>query len=124
MLREYLPILVFFGQSPIGLGLVLILFCRDHCGAKSRPRKGQRYDAGFNAFWTIARMKFECALLSGVGSCFISSIWKSRSCLSNGRWPSGCQQMVGFWSMNAFFGRADPVGFAYEWKKKEPLEWQ
>jgi NADH-quinone oxidoreductase subunit A len=102
MLREYLPILVFW---PLPSGSA----CPDprrrgDRGAQPRPRKVSAYECGFNAF-DDARMKFDVrfylvSILFIIFDLEIAFLFP---------WAVAFQDlsMTAFWSMMVFLGRAD-----------------
>ncbi|SIT76518.1 NADH-quinone oxidoreductase subunit A [Pontibaca methylaminivorans] len=118
MLREYLPILMFFAVA-IALGLILILAAVVLAVRNPDPEKVSAYECGFNAF-DDARMKFDVryylvAILFIIFDLEIAFLFP---------WAVAFKDLslVGFWSMIVFLVVLT-VGFAYEWKKGA-LEWE
>ena len=117
LLREYLPILVFFGMAS-ALALVLILAAAVIAVRNPDPEKVSAYECGFNAF-DDARMKFDVrfylvAILFIIFDLEVAFLFP---------WATSFPVLsdVSFWSMIVFLGVLT-VGFAYEWKKGA-LEW-
>ncbi len=117
MLREYLPILVFFAVAT-GLGIVLILAAVVVAVRNPDPEKLSAYECGFNAF-DDARMKFDVrfylvSILFIIFDLEIAFLFP---------WAVAFKDisMTGFWSMMIFLAILT-IGFAYEWKKGA-LEW-
>ncbi len=118
ILREYLPILVFFAVAA-GLGIVLILAAVVLAVRNPDPEKLSAYECGFNAF-DDARMKFDVrfylvSILFIIFDLEIAFLFP---------WAVAFKDisMAGFWSMMVFLAVLT-VGFAYEWKKGA-LEWE
>lgn len=118
MLREYLPILMFFAVA-IALGLILILAAVVLAVRNPDPEKVSAYECGFNAF-DDARMKFDVryylvAILFIIFDLEIAFLFP---------WAVAFKDLslIGFWSMIVFLVVLT-VGFAYEWKKGA-LEWE
>ena len=118
LLREYLPILVFFGLA-VALGLILLLSAAVLAVSNPDPEKVSAYECGFNAF-DDARMKFDVrfylvSILFIIFDLEIAFLFP---------WAVSFQNIgeFGFWSMMVFLGVLT-IGFAYEWKKGA-LEWQ
>ncbi|WP_333684823.1 NADH-quinone oxidoreductase subunit A [Pontibaca methylaminivorans] len=118
MLREYLPILMFFAVAS-ALGLILILAAVVLAVRNPDPEKVSAYECGFNAF-DDARMKFDVryylvAILFIIFDLEIAFLFP---------WAVAFKDLslVGFWSMIVFLVVLT-VGFAYEWKKGA-LEWE
>jgi NADH-quinone oxidoreductase subunit A len=117
LLREYLPIVIFFGIA-VALGVVLILAAVVLAVRNPDPEKLSAYECGFNAF-DDARMKFDArfylvAILFIIFDLEIAFLFP---------WAVAFKDvgLVGFWSMMVFLAVLT-VGFAYEWKKGA-LEW-
>ncbi len=118
LLREYLPILVFFGLA-VALGLILLLSAAVLAVSNPDPEKVSAYECGFNAF-DDARMKFDVrfylvSILFIIFDLEIAFLFP---------WAVSFQNIgeFGFWSMMVFLAVLT-IGFAYEWKKGA-LEWQ
>lgn len=118
LLREYLPILVFFGIAA-ALGLVLILAAMVIAVRNPDAEKTSAYECGFNAF-DDARMKFDIRFYL-VSILFIIFDLEVAFLFP---WAASFQHVgtLGFWSMMVFLGVLT-IGFAYEWKKGA-LEWE
>ncbi len=118
LLREYLPILIFFGMV-VGLGLILMLAGIVVAIRRPDPEKLSAYECGFNAF-DDARMSFDVrfylvAILFIIFDLEIAFLFPWAVAF-------GDLSMTAFWSMMVFLAVLT-VGFAYEWKKGA-LEWQ
>jgi NADH-quinone oxidoreductase subunit A len=118
LLREYLPVLMFFGVA-IALGLVFLLAAALLAVRNPDPEKVSAYECGFNAF-DDARMKFDVrfylvAILFIIFDLEIAFLFP---------WAVAFPEMsmMGFWSMMVFLAILT-IGFAYEWKKGA-LEWE
>jgi len=118
LLREYLPVLMFFGVA-IALGLVFLLAAAVLAVRNPDPEKVSAYECGFNAF-DDARMKFDVrfylvAILFIIFDLEIAFLFP---------WAVAFPEMsmMGFWSMMIFLAILT-IGFAYEWKKGA-LEWE
>jgi len=117
LLREYLPILIFFGMAS-ALALVLIVAAAVIAVRNPDPEKVSAYECGFNAF-DDARMKFDVRFYL-VSILFIIFDLEVAFLFP---WAVSFASMsdVAFWSMILFLGVLT-VGFAYEWRKGA-LEW-
>jgi len=118
LLREYLPVLMFFGVA-VALGLVFLLAAVVLAVRNPDPEKVSAYECGFNAF-DDARMKFDVrfylvAILFIIFDLEIAFLFP---------WAVAFPEMsmLGFWSMMVFLAVLT-IGFAYEWKKGA-LEWE
>ncbi len=118
LLREYLPVLMFFGVA-VALGLVFLLAAVVLAVRNPDPEKVSAYECGFNAF-DDARMKFDVrfylvAILFIIFDLEIAFLFP---------WAVAFPEMsmLGFWSMMIFLAVLT-IGFAYEWKKGA-LEWE
>ena len=118
LLREYLPIVIFFAVA-VALGLVLIMAAVVIAVRNPDPEKISAYECGFNAF-DDARMRFDVrfylvAILFIIFDLEIAFLFP---------WAVAFKDVgtVGFWSMIVFLGVLT-IGFAYEWKKGA-LEWE
>jgi len=118
LLREYLPVLIFFGLAII-IGLVLLLAAVVVAVRNPDPEKISAYECGFNAF-DDARMKFDVrfylvSILFIIFDLEISFLFP---------WAVAFKDvgLLGFWSMLVFLSVLT-IGFAYEWKKGA-LEWE
>ncbi len=117
LLREYLPIVVFFGIAMvIGLALLIAPFLVAYRNPDSE--KLSAFECGFNAF-DDARMKFDVrfylvAILFIIFDLEVAFLFP---------WAVsfGALGWFGFWSMMVFLGVLT-IGFVYEWKKGA-LEW-
>ncbi len=117
LLREYLPILIFFGLAVV-LAIVLIMSAVVLAVRNPDPEKLSAYECGFNAF-DDARMKFDVrfylvAILFVIFDLEVAFLFP---------WAVAFQHigLFGFWSMMVFLGVL-AIGFAYEWRKGA-LEW-
>ena len=117
LLREYLPIVVFFGIAlVIGLALLVSPFLVAHRNPDSE--KLSAYECGFNAF-DDARMKFDVrfylvAILFIIFDLEVAFLFPWAVSFGAIGW-------FGFWSMIIFLAVLT-IGFVYEWKKGA-LEW-
>jgi NADH-quinone oxidoreductase subunit A len=118
LLREYLPILIFFGLA-VGLSLALVLASFIAGARKPDPEKNSAYECGFDAF-DDARMKFDVrfylvAILFIIFDLEVAFLFP---------WAITLSEIgeFGFWSMIVFLGILT-VGFVYEWRKGA-LEWE
>src|SRR5512145_161619 len=118
LLREYLPILIFFG---IAIGLSAVMVLASLIVARQRPdaEKLSAYECGFEAF-DDARRKFDVrfylvAILFIIFDLEVAFLFPWAISL-------GDIGAFGFWSMVVFLGVLT-VGFIYEWKKGA-LEWE
>jgi NADH-quinone oxidoreductase subunit A len=118
LLREYLPIVVFFGLA-LALGLVFIFAALVVAVRRPDPEKISAYECGFNAF-DDARMKFDVRFYL-VSILFIIFDLEVAFLFP---WAVAFGDIGGFgyWSMMAFLAVLT-IGFAYEWKKGA-LEWE
>ncbi len=112
LLREYMPILVFFAVAT-GLGTALILAAVVLAPGDADPEKVSAYECGFNAF-DDARMKFDVrfylvAILFIIFDLEIAFLFPWAVAF-------GGLSDAAFWSMMVFLAVL-AVGFAYEWKK-------
>jgi NADH-quinone oxidoreductase subunit A len=118
LLREYLPILIFFGIA-IGLSMAMVIASLIVGRQRPDPEKLSAYECGFDAF-DDARRKFDVryylvAILFIIFDLEVAFLFPWAVTL-------GEIGMFGFWSMVAFLGVLT-VGFIYEWKKGA-LEWE
>jgi NADH-quinone oxidoreductase subunit A len=118
LLKEYLPVLIFFG---IAGGLAVVAVGASYIVARQKPdpEKVSAYECGFEAF-TDSRGKFDVrfylvAILFIIFDLEVAFLFPWAVAL-------GDIGMLGFWSMMAFLGILT-VGFIYEWKKGA-LEWE
>ncbi|SHE57428.1 NADH dehydrogenase subunit A [Kaistia soli DSM 19436] len=117
LLREYLPIVVFFGIAlVIGLALLVSPFLVAY--RNPDPEKLSAFECGFNAF-DDARMKFDVrfylvAILFIIFDLEVAFLFPWAVTFGSLGW-------FGFWSMMIFLGVLT-IGFVYEWKKGA-LEW-
>jgi len=118
LLREYLPILIFFG---IAIGLSGVMVLASLIVARQRPdaEKLSAYECGFEAF-DDARRKFDVrfylvAILFIIFDLEVAFLFP---------WAISLGEIgaFGFWSMLVFLGVLT-VGFIYEWRKGA-LEWE
>jgi NADH-quinone oxidoreductase subunit A len=118
LLREYLPIVVFFGLA-LALGLVFIFAALVVAVRRPDPEKISAYECGFNAF-DDARMKFDVRfyLVSILFIIFDLEV----AFLFPWAVAFGDIGAFGYWSMIVFLAVLT-IGFAYEWKKGA-LEWE
>ena len=117
LLREYLPILIFFGLAVV-LAIVLSLSAVIVAVRNPDPEKTSAYECGFNPF-DDSRMRFDVrfylvAILFIIFDLEIAFLFP---------WAAAFKDvgLFGFWSMIVFLAVLT-VGFAYEWKKGA-LEW-
>ena len=118
LLREYLPILVFFGLAVV-LAIILTLSAIVLAVRNPDPEKVSAYECGFNAF-DDARMKFDVrfylvAILFIIFDLEVAFLFPWAVSL-------GAIWVFGFWSMVILLGVLT-VGFIYEWKKGA-MEWE
>lgn len=118
LLREYLPILMFFAVA-VGLSLVMVLASMLVARQKPDPEKLSAYECGFEAF-DDARRQFDVrfylvAILFIIFDLEVAFLFP---------WAISLSEIgtFGFWSMMAFLGVLT-IGFIYEWKKGA-LEWE
>jgi NADH-quinone oxidoreductase subunit A len=118
LLREYLPIVVFFGLA-LALGIVFMLAALVLAVRRPDAEKISAYECGFNAF-DDARMKFDVRfyLVSILFIIFDLEV----AFLFPWAVAFGDVGAFGYWSMMLFLAVLT-VGFAYEWKKGA-LEWE
>ena len=118
LLREYLPILMFFGVA-IGLSVVIVLasviVVRQHPDAE----KLSAYECGFDAF-DSPRRQFDVrfylvAILFIIFDLEVAFLFP---------WAISLEKIgvFGFWSMMVFLAVLT-IGFVYEWRKGA-LEWE
>ncbi len=117
LLREYLPIIIFFGLA-VALGLAFLVAALVLAVRHPDAEKISAYECGFNAF-DDARMKFDVrfylvAILFIIFDLEIAFLFPWAAAF-------GSLSDVAFWSMMVFLVVLT-VGFAYEWKKGG-LEW-
>ena len=118
LLREYLPILIFFGIA-IVMSLAMVIASLIVGRQRPDPEKLSAYECGFEAF-DDARRKFDVryylvAILFIIFDLEVAFLFPWAVTL-------GEIGMFGFWSMVVFLGVLT-VGFVYEWKKGA-LEWE
>ncbi|TVQ53096.1 MAG: NADH-quinone oxidoreductase subunit A [Rhodobacteraceae bacterium] len=118
LLREYLPIIVFFGLA-LTLGLLFIAAAMIVAVRRPDAEKVSAYECGFNAF-DDARMKFDIrfylvSILFIIFDLEVAFLFPWAVAFGDLGW-------FGFWSMMIFLGVLT-VGFVYEWKKGA-LEWE
>ena len=118
MLREYLPILIFFA---ISVALAGAMLGTSYLIAPQRPdrEKLSAYECGFEAFGD-ARGRFDVrfylvTLLFIIFDIEVAFLFPWATAL-------GDIGLFGYWSMMIFLGVLT-VGFIYEWKKGA-LEWE
>ena len=117
-LKEYLPILIFFGIAcVIAIGAIVASYII----APQRPdsEKNSAYECGFEPF-EDARIQFDVrfylvAILFIIFDLEVAFLFPWAVAL-------GEVGLFGFWSMIVFLGILT-VGFVYEWKKGA-LEWE
>ena len=118
LLREYLPILLFFA---IALGLSISMVIASYLVARQKPysEKLSAYECGFEPF-DDARGKFDVrfylvAILFIIFDLEVALLFP---------WAISLQEIgvFGFWSMLVFLSILT-LGFVYEWKKGA-LEWE
>ncbi len=118
LLKDYLPILIFFGLA-IGLSSFIMILSWLLETRKPDPEKLSPYECGFEAF-SNARMKFDVrfylvAILLIIFDLEIAFLFPWSLSLK-GIGLFGFLSMIGFLSVLT-------VGFIYEWKKGA-LEWE
>jgi NADH-quinone oxidoreductase subunit A len=118
LLREYLPILMFFAVA-VGLALVMVAASMIVARQNPDPEKLSAYECGFEAF-DDARRQFDVrfylvAILFIIFDLEVAFLFPWAISLSE-------TGVFGFWSMMTFLGVLT-VGFIYEWKKGA-LEWE
>jgi NADH-quinone oxidoreductase subunit A len=118
LLREYLPILIFFGVAT-GVAVAAVSASFIIARQKPDPEKVSAYECGFEAF-TDSRGKFDVrfylvAILFIIFDLEVAFLFPWAVAL-------GDIGLFGFWSMMAFLGILT-IGFIYEWKKGA-LEWE
>ena len=118
LLREYLPILMFFGVA-IGLAVVIVVASMIVARQHPDPEKLSAYECGFEAFGD-ARKQFDVrfylvAILFIIFDLEVAFLFPWAVSL-------GKIGVFGFWSMMVFLGILT-IGFIYEWKKGA-LEWE
>ncbi len=118
LLREYLPILIFFA---IAVALSLAMVVASYVVARQKPdsEKLSAYECGFEAF-DDARSRFDIrfylvAILFIIFDLEVAFLFPWAISL-------GEIGLFGFWSMVVFLTMLT-VGFIYEWKKGA-LEWE
>ncbi len=118
LLREYLPILMFFGVA-VAMAIVMIvaslIMARQHPDAE----KLSPYECGFEAFGD-ARRRFDVrfylvAILFIIFDLEVAFLFPWAVAFGGLGW-------FGFWSMMIFLGILT-IGFVYEWRKGA-LEWE
>ncbi len=117
LLREYLPIAIFFGLA-IVLAIILTISAIIVAVRRPDPEKLSAYECGFNAF-DDARMRFDVrfylvAILFIIFDLEVAFLFP---------WAASFQHVgiFGFWSMMVFLAVLT-IGFVYEWRKGA-LEW-
>lgn len=118
LLREYLPILMFFGVAvamAIGMVIASLIVARQH----PDPEKLSPYECGFEAFGD-ARRQFDVrfylvAILFIIFDLEVAFLFPWAVAFGGLGW-------FGFWSMTIFLGILT-IGFVYEWRKGA-LEWE
>lgn len=118
LLREYLPILIFFGVA-IGLAVVIVVASVVVVPQHPEAEKLSAYECGFEAF-DDARGQFDVrfylvAILFIIFDLEVAFLFPWAVSL-------GTIGVFGFWSMFVFLVILT-VGFIYEWKKGA-LEWE
>ena len=118
LLREYLPILLFFGVA-VGLAVVIVAASMIVARQHPDPEKLSPYECGFEAFGD-ARKPFDVrfylvAILFIIFDLEVAFLFPWAVSL-------GKIGLFGFWSMMIFLGILT-IGFIYEWKKGA-LEWE
>lgn len=118
LLKDYLPILIFFGLA-VGLSGVIIALSWLFETRRPDPEKLAPYECGFEAF-SDARMKFDVrfyliAILLVIFDLEIAFLFP---------WALSLKAigLFGFFSMIGFLSVL-AIGFIYEWKKGA-LEWE
>lgn len=122
VLRNYLPILIFFVLAAI-LGTLFIVAAWVVAPQKADSEKISTYECGFNAF-DDARLKFDVrfylvAILFIIFDLEVAFLFPWAVSLFT--MPLAGAQFA-FWSMMGFLGVLT-VGFIYEWKKGA-LNWE
>ena len=109
LLRDYLPILIFFGLAVV-LGLVFLVAAALVAVSNPDPEKVSAYECGFNAF-DDARMKFDVryylvSILFIIFDLEVAFLFP---------WAAAFRHVgvFGFWSMMVFLAVLT-IGFAYE----------
>ena len=118
LLREYLPILMFFGVAvamAIGMVVASLIAARQH----PDPEKLSPYECGFEAFGD-ARRQFDVrfylvAILFIIFDLEVAFLFPWAVAFGGLGW-------FGFWSMTIFLAILT-IGFIYEWRKGA-LEWE
>ena len=118
LLREYLPILMFFAVA-VGLAAAMIIASLIVGRQRPDPEKLSPYECGFEAF-DDARRQFDVrfylvAILFIIFDLEVAFLFPWAISL-------GEIGVFGFWSMMVFLGVLT-IGFVYEWKKGA-LEWE
>ncbi len=118
LLREYLPILMFFAVA-VGLSAAMIIASLIAGRQRPDPEKLSAYECGFEAF-DDARRQFDVrfylvAILFIIFDLEVAFLFPWAITL-------GEIGVFGFWSMMIFLGVLT-IGFIYEWKKGA-LEWE
>jgi NADH-quinone oxidoreductase subunit A len=118
LLREYLPIMIFFG---IAVAMALGMLVAAYVMARQRPdsQKLSAYECGFDAF-EDARGRFDVrfylvAILFIIFDLEVAFLFPWAITL-------GDTGVFGYWSMVVFLAILT-VGFIYEWRKGA-LEWE
>ena len=118
LLREYLPILIFFAVA-VGLAVVMVVASMVVVPSHPDAEKLSAYECGFEAF-DDARGRFDVrfylvAILFIIFDLEVAFLFP---------WAVSLGQigLLGFWSMMIFLGILT-IGFIYEWKKGA-LEWE
>ncbi|MBN8998384.1 MAG: NADH-quinone oxidoreductase subunit A [Rhizobiales bacterium] len=117
LLREYLPLVIFFGIAMV-IGIALLVSPFILAFRNPDPEKLSAYECGFNAF-DDARMKFDVrfylvAILFIIFDLEVAFLFPWAIAFGTLGW-------FGFWSMMIFLAVLT-IGFIYEWKKGA-LEW-
>ena len=118
LLREYLPILMFFVVAG-GLAVVIVVASMVVVPSHPDPEKLSAYECGFEAF-DDARGRFDVrfylvAILFIIFDLEVAFLFPWAVSL-------GSIGLLGFWSMMVFLVILT-IGFVYEWKKGA-LEWE
>lgn len=118
LLREYLPILMFFAVA-VGLAAAMIIASLIVGRQRPDPEKLSPYECGFEAF-DDARRQFDVrfylvAILFIIFDLEVAFLFPWAISL-------GDIGAFGFWSMMVFLAVLT-IGFVYEWKKGA-LEWE
>ncbi len=118
LLREYLPILLFFAIA-VALSLAMVIASFILARQKPDTEKLSAYECGFEAF-DDARSRFDVrfylvAILFIIFDLEVAFLFPWAVSL-------GDIGLFGFWSMMLFLAVLT-VGFVYEWKKGA-LEWE